>query len=70
MNVVSIKKNSKTARNSINHTQPLPPYIVMVLTKHIANIKLSLLVKTNAKTYCHCFGFQSWHFSLLVGYNI
>ena len=47
MNVVSIKKNSKTARNSINHTQPLPPYIVMVLTKHIANIKLSLLVKTS-----------------------
>ena len=25
MNVVSIRKNSKTARNAINHTQPLPP---------------------------------------------
>ena len=50
MNVVSIKKDFKTACNSINHTQPLPARIRMLTSwswLNTTNIKLSLLVKTS-----------------------
>ena len=68
MNVVSTKKNSKTARNSIKHIQPLPAEMRLLPCAswtwlNTTNVKISLLVKTseNFTSAWECLSHQTPH---------